>query len=98
MMFDDDYKVVAVMDWEQPSLGGALHDLAWFCVISDTMHGPNSTVGAPLSGMGSHDETVALWEQVSGKSAAGLGWYEEFALFQDDLHRGAFGVIFAELG
>ncbi|MBB4858505.1 aminoglycoside phosphotransferase (APT) family kinase protein [Novosphingobium chloroacetimidivorans] len=78
MMFGDDYKVVAVMDWEQPSLGGALHDLAWFCVIADTMHGPNSTYGAPLEGMGSHDETVALWEQVSGKSAAGLEWYEQF--------------------
>lgn len=78
MMFGDDYKVVAVMDWEQPSLGGALHDLAWFCVIAETMHGPNSTYGAPLDGMGSHDETVALWEQVSGKSAAGLEWYEQF--------------------
>jgi aminoglycoside phosphotransferase (APT) family kinase protein len=82
MMFGDDYDVVAVMDWEQPSLGGALHDLAWFCVISDTMHGPNSTYGAPLEGMGSHDETVALWEQVSGKSAAGLSWYEDFTEFK----------------
>lgn len=82
MMFGEDYKVVAVMDWEQPSLGGALHDLAWFCVIADTMHGPNSTFGAPLPGMGSRDETVALWEQVSGKSAAGLGWYEEFTHFK----------------
>jgi aminoglycoside phosphotransferase (APT) family kinase protein len=82
MMFDDNYDVVAVMDWEQPSLGGALHDLAWFCVIADTMHGPNSTYGVPLVGMGSHDETVALWEQISGKSAAGLAWYEEFTEFK----------------
>lgn len=78
MMFDDNVDVVAVMDWEQPSLGGALHDLAWFCVIADTMHGPNSTYGAPLEGMGSHDETVALWEEICGKSAADLDWYEDF--------------------
>lgn len=78
MMFDDDFGVVAVMDWEQPSLGGALHDLAWFTVIAETMHGPKSTYGAPLEGMGSRDETVALWEQHSGKSAAGLEWYENF--------------------
>lgn len=79
MMFDDNFDVVAVMDWEQPSLGGALHDLAWFCEIAETMHGPNARHGAPLDGMGSRDETIALWEEVSGKSAADLEWYEAFA-------------------
>lgn len=79
MMFDDNFDVVAVMDWEQPSLGGALHDLAWFCEIAETMHGPNARHGAPLDGMGSRTETIALWEKVSGKSASDLEWYEEFA-------------------
>ncbi|MEO7247948.1 MAG: phosphotransferase family protein [Novosphingobium sp.] len=79
MMFDEHFDVVAVMDWEQPSLGGALHDLAWFCEISDSMHGANSRFGAPLDGFGNRAETVALWEEVSGKSAADLDWYEEFA-------------------
>lgn len=82
MMFDENFDVVAVMDWEQPSLGGALHDLAWFCVLAETMHGAKSTYGAPLEGMGSHDETVALWEEISGKSARGLDWYEDFAQFK----------------
>ncbi|TDW63226.1 aminoglycoside phosphotransferase (APT) family kinase protein [Novosphingobium sp. PhB55] len=82
MMFDANFDVVAVMDWEQPSLGGALHDLAWFCVIADTMHGPGSTYGAPLEGMGSREETVVLWEELTGKSAADLEWYEDFARFK----------------
>jgi aminoglycoside phosphotransferase (APT) family kinase protein len=81
MMFDDEFDVVAVMDWEQPSLGGALHDLAWFTVLSETMHGrnANTAVGQYLEGMGSREETIALWEEVSGKSAEDLDWYEEFA-------------------
>ena len=79
MMFGEDFKVLAVMDWEQPSLGGALHDLAWFAEISDTMHGANCRFAEPLEGMGSFAETVALWEQVSGKSAADLDWYIQFA-------------------
>ncbi|MFK4872298.1 phosphotransferase family protein [Novosphingobium sp. ZW T3_23] len=79
MMFDDAFDVVAVMDWEQPSLGGALHDLAWFCVIAETMHGPRATYGAPLEGMGNREETVALWEELTGKSSADLEWYEDFA-------------------
>ncbi|WP_337192613.1 phosphotransferase family protein [Novosphingobium silvae] len=82
MMFDEHFDVVAVMDWEQPSLGGALHDLAWFCTLAETMHGRNSSHGAHLEGMGTREETIALWEQVSGKSAQGLDWYEEFTHFK----------------
>ena len=78
MMFDENFDVVAVMDWEQPSLGGALQDLGWFCTLSETMHGKTSQMGAYLDGMGSRAETVALWEEVSGKSAADLEWYEDF--------------------
>jgi len=82
MMFDDQMNVVAVMDWEQPSLGGALHDLAWFTVLSDIMHGPNAQNGAYLEGMGSREETVARWEERTGKSAADLEWYEDFTHFK----------------
>jgi aminoglycoside phosphotransferase (APT) family kinase protein len=70
MMFDENFDVVAV--------GGALHDLAWFCTLAETMHGKNSSYGAYLEGMGSREETIALWEEVSGKSAADLEWYEDF--------------------
>ena len=77
MMFDANFDVVAVMDWEQPSLGGALHDLAWFTVLCETMHGASASPPR-LPGMGTRAETIALWEEQSGKSAAGLAWYEEF--------------------
>jgi aminoglycoside phosphotransferase (APT) family kinase protein len=66
------------MDWEQPSLGGALHDLAWFCTLAETMHGKNSQLGTWLEGMGTREETIALWQDVCGKSAADLEWYEDF--------------------
>ncbi|MBW8754570.1 MAG: phosphotransferase family protein [Sphingomonadales bacterium] len=78
MMFDENFDVVAVMDWEQPSLGGALQDLAWFCTLAETMHGKTTQMGAWLEGMGSREETVALWQEITGKSAADLEWYEDF--------------------
>jgi aminoglycoside phosphotransferase (APT) family kinase protein len=78
MMFDDNFDVVAVMDWEQPSLGGALQDLAWFLTLSETMHGRSTQIGAYLEGMGSREETIALWEEITGKSAADIAWYEDF--------------------
>ena len=82
MMFDDTFDVVAVMDWEQPSLGGALHDLAWFCTLAETMHGRSAVHGAYLEGMGTREETIALWEETCGKPADGLEWYEEFTHFK----------------
>jgi aminoglycoside phosphotransferase (APT) family kinase protein len=78
MMYNEQFEVIAVMDWEQPSLGGALHDLAWFLVLSDTMHGPGAQRGRHLPGMGTREETIALWEQISGKSTADIEWYEDF--------------------
>ncbi|MCK9542452.1 MAG: phosphotransferase family protein [Novosphingobium sp.] len=80
MMVGDDFKVAVVMDWEQTSLGGPLHDLGWW-LFTERMQ----TVGrglAPLDGMGSRDETLALWREVSGKSTADIAWHEAFAGFK----------------
>lgn len=40
MMFDKNFEVSAVVDWEQPSLGGALNDLAWWIVNAETIAFP----------------------------------------------------------
>ncbi len=80
MMIGTDFLVAAVMDWEQPSLGGALHDLGWWLQCDY-----NQTVGqgiTPLEGMGTRNETIALWSHVSGKSAEDIEWYEAFACFK----------------
>ena len=78
IMFDDHFDPVAVMDWEQPSLGGALNDLGWWLSISESMHG--AVGGKPhLEGMGTRAETIALWEELTRKSATGVEWYEDFA-------------------
>jgi aminoglycoside phosphotransferase (APT) family kinase protein len=77
MMFDDNFDVVAVMDWEQPSLGGALNDLGWFLVLSEVMHGTYD--GKPhLEGMGTREETIALWEEITGLSSRDVEWFEDF--------------------
>lgn len=77
MMFGDDFEVVAVMDWEQPSLGGPLNDLAWWLVAADMKHGPGSG-RPPLAGLGTREETIALWSEASGLPADDIEWYEDF--------------------
>jgi aminoglycoside phosphotransferase (APT) family kinase protein len=78
MMFDENFEVVAVMDWEQPSLGGALHDLAWWLYNSDTMHSGKYPERPYLDGMGSRAETIALWRELTGIPTDDIDWYEEF--------------------
>lgn len=77
MMFDDNFEVAAVMDWEQPSLGGPLNDLAWWLTMADTKHGPASG-RPPLAGLGTREETIALWSEITGLSAEDIDWYEDF--------------------
>lgn len=80
MMIGAAGEVVAVMDWEQPSLGGALHDLGWWLVNDWSM---TTGKGLPrLPGSSSRDDMVAHWEDVSAKSAADVEWYEDFACFK----------------
>lgn len=81
MMFGDDFEVIAVMDWEQPSLGGALHDLAWWLNMANRVHG--ATADRPhMPGMGTREETIALWGELTGISTADIAWYEEFAVLK----------------
>jgi aminoglycoside phosphotransferase (APT) family kinase protein len=81
MMFDDNFDVIAVMDWEQASLGGALHDLAWWLQMSAFAH--EKTADKPhLDGMGTREETIALWQEVTGISVDDLDWYLDFTAFK----------------
>jgi len=81
MMFDENFDVLAVMDWEQASLGGALHDLAWWLQMSSFAH--EKTADKPhLEGMGTREETIALWQDITGISVEDLDWYLDFTAFK----------------
>jgi aminoglycoside phosphotransferase (APT) family kinase protein len=93
MMFDGNFEVAAVMDWEQPSLGGPLNDLGWWLVLSQTMHGATPT-RPHLDGMGSRAQTIALWQELTGISPADVEWYEDFT----HLKMSCTGIRLAQLG
>ncbi|MEU1981003.1 phosphotransferase family protein [Nocardia sp. NPDC019395] len=77
IMFDDNFRVVGVMDWEQVSLAGPVADLAWWLMFDEAhSHG----VGVPrLAGLGTRDETIELWEELTGLPSGDLPWHEAFA-------------------
>ncbi len=80
MMFGDDFGVVGVMDWEQASLGGGLTDLGWWLFFDD-FHSTTSGLKR-LDGLGSREETVGLWQELTGQPVRDLLWYEVLAGFR----------------
>ena len=74
MIFDADQAVAAVLDWEMVTAGDPVQDLAWYLLL-DRHH--VEAFGVPrLPGLPDRADTIARWEQASGRSADHLGWYE----------------------
>jgi aminoglycoside phosphotransferase (APT) family kinase protein len=76
IMFDTDFDVAAVLDWEQASLIGPTADLAWW-LFFDEMYTVGQGVPLP-SGLGTRAETLELWQQLTGRTPRDLAWHEVF--------------------
>ena len=74
---------VALLDWDLVSLAGPQADLAWWILLDP----PESR---ELDGIGTHDELIDLWEDVTGQRATELRWYFVFGAYR-------LGAIFAKL-
>jgi aminoglycoside phosphotransferase (APT) family kinase protein len=79
MLFDN-WRCVAVVDWEMVSLGGPLVDLGWWLFLDQAL---GEDIGLKrLDGLGSHADTISLWQEHTGLQAADMRWYETFAGFR----------------
>ena len=78
-----DFTPVALLDWDLVSLAGPQADLAWWIIMTP----PESR---QLEGIGTHDELVELWEDVTGQRATELRWYLVFGAYR-------LAAIFAKL-
>src|SRR5204862_6991678 len=75
-MFQDG-RVVAVLDWEMVALGDPRIDLGWWLFCDEVL--TRSAGQERLPGFPSQDETVARWEDLTGRSGADLHWFLVFA-------------------
>ena len=71
----DQFRISAVLDWEMALNGEPLADLGYMLYqFASEYH--DATRAPKLPGMFSRAEVIACWEQVSGRSAAGVLWHE----------------------
>ena len=73
LMFDADFNVLAVFDWEMVRIANPEYDFAWYLWFD---HHFTDVVGLPkVPGFASDDESIAYWEQQMGRKAEHLEWY-----------------------
>jgi aminoglycoside phosphotransferase (APT) family kinase protein len=79
VIFGDDLRPRAVLDWDMTTVGSPEHDLAWFTGLDVTT---TRLFGERLTGFPDRAETVALFEEATGTRVRNLEWYETLALLR----------------
>jgi aminoglycoside phosphotransferase (APT) family kinase protein len=69
-----DYTPVGLLDWDLVSLAGPQADIAWWILMTPQEN--------RLDGIGSHDEFVDLWENLTGSTATDLHWFLVFGAYR----------------
>ncbi len=68
------------MDWELARLGNPVDDLAWYMMLDRCL---SEGCNIPrLAGFPPREATVARWEELTGREARDLAYYELFGAFK----------------
>jgi len=78
-----DNRVVSLFDWDMASLAGPEADLAWWTVTDYSVTHARGI--SRIEGWGSPAETIALWEELSGRKLRDMEWHFVFAAFRNAL-------------
>lgn len=79
-IFNEQLDVVAVIDWEMVRLGDPVQDLAWFMAIDRFLwegYGMERLAGFP-----GRAATIARWEELVGREARHLPYYDILGLYK----------------
>ncbi|MGZ4800116.1 MAG: phosphotransferase family protein, partial [Acidimicrobiia bacterium] len=77
VIFDDERRVVAVLDWEMTTIGPAEHDVAWHLALESMQ---NELFGRGVPGFLDRDALLARYAARNGRALDDLEWFEIFSL------------------
>ncbi len=77
VVFGDDFRPRAILDWDMTTVGAPEHDLAWFTSLDVTMH---QIFGKRTEGFPDRPATIARFEELTGRPVRDLEWYETLAM------------------
>jgi aminoglycoside phosphotransferase (APT) family kinase protein len=80
VIFAENDRPAAALDWNMVSLAGAEADLAWFAP-TDQVHTASKGL-LRVEGFGTPAEVIALWEELVGRTARDMDWHVMFACYR----------------
>lgn len=87
---------IALLDWEMACLSDPEQDLAWFVYFDDVFA---SGLGVPrLDGIPTRDESIARYEELTGKHVQNFDYFEVFAGFRFAVIMQRLFTLQAEMG
>jgi aminoglycoside phosphotransferase (APT) family kinase protein len=97
MMFDEDLRCVAVLDWELANPAGALADLGWW-LFMDRQASFSGARHPRLEGLGDRAKSLSTWRELTGRTTDGVEWYEVFAGYRNVACSTRFANLCRDLG
>lgn len=94
VIFGDDRRARAVLDWEMATIGPPEMDLAWFVALEGAQR---RFMGAP-PGFPGRDEMISHYESSTGRAVSDFDWYETFALVRSNAVMLRIGALFEAAG
>jgi aminoglycoside phosphotransferase (APT) family kinase protein len=96
LMFGEDLTVNAVLDWEMVTVGQPDAELGWYLLLQ---RHHTEGIGAPLPpGFPSREETIAIYERLSGRGVPHVDYYEVFAAVRLSILMHRAGNLMIEVG
>jgi aminoglycoside phosphotransferase (APT) family kinase protein len=77
IVFGDDLRPRAILDWDMAAIGAPEHDIAWFTMLDFVIA---TVTGQRVKGFPDRSALIARYEQLAGRSLMHFDWYETFAL------------------
>jgi aminoglycoside phosphotransferase (APT) family kinase protein len=77
IVFGDDLKPRAILDWDMAAVGAPEHDVAWFTMLDFVI---STFAQRRVDGFPDRAGLIARYEALAGRELVQLDWYETFAL------------------
>ncbi len=77
IVFGDDLRPRAVLDWDMAAIGAPEHDVAWFTMLDFVIA---TVAGQRVKGFPERNGLISRYEELARRSLVDFDWYETFAL------------------
>jgi aminoglycoside phosphotransferase (APT) family kinase protein len=95
VIFGDDRRPLAVLDWEMTGIGPPEHDLAWYFALDAIQH---ELFGRSVPGFVDREAALARYETRFGRTLVDLDWYEIFAMVRSSAIMSRLNVLQQQAG